>query len=130
MKYLYLLSIADNKRETCQTKELLEAVNYCSGELHIPIDSYILDIILANEYIDVAQPSFSWLLGNKDQPKTKKLKDVKKPSEHVVGWSLWTEYDQYAKIQEEIRKKLQERSCKPIDWESEQWIVAAKRRRK
>lgn len=130
MKYLYLLSIIDDKRKPSQTKELLEAVNGCSDKLHIPIDSYMLDIIIGDEYIDVTRPDYSWLLENKTQPKTKKLKDVKKPSEYIVGWSLWTDYKRYTMIQKEIRKELQEKSYKPIDWESEQWIVSAKKRRK
>ena len=96
MKYLYLLGFVKSDKN-----------------LHIPIDSYIIDALWEEK--DVPLPIKS------GERKTA----YKKPSDHVVAWSQWTKTD-YDNMFASIIKELKP---SPMAWEHEAWIRIAETRK-
>lgn len=79
--------------------------------LHVPIDSYIIEIAYDNKN------KFENALG---------LLEDKPPK----SWSKLSEYDEYFKIQEAIRKAIKTNTTNetiPIKWESLAWIEVAEK---
>ena len=116
LKYLFILSGASEHYKGESVKKLLSIRNYTT-KLHIPIDSYIIDI-LWKEGINS--------LPLKDGVNVDRNKDYVVPSEYVKGWSNWNE-DDYVTVKKESMKICGE---VPIEWESYEWIKRAKERKK
>ena len=97
LKYLWLLdALPDNIDE---------------NDLHIPIDSYIIEIAYDNKN------KFENALGLLEE----------KPEE---SWSKLTKYENYFKIQKAIRKAIKTNATNetiPIKWESLAWIEVAEK---
>lgn len=92
---------------------LLDALpkNICEKDLHIPIDSYIIEIAYDNKN------KFENALGLLEE----------KPKE---SWSKLPEYKKYFEIQEAIRKAIKTNATNetiPIKWESLAWIEVAEK---
>lgn len=96
LKYLWLLdALPDNIDE---------------NDLHIPIDSYIIEIAYDNKN------KFDNALGLEEKPKE--------------SWSKLSEYKNYFKIQKAIRKAIKTNATNetiPIKWESLAWIEVAEK---
>lgn len=96
LKYLWLLdALPDNIDE---------------NDLHIPIDSYIIEIAYDNKN------KFDNALGLEEKPKE--------------SWSKLSEYKNYFGIQKEIREAIKTNATKetiPIKWESLAWIEVAEK---
>lgn len=78
--------------------------------LHVPIDSYIIEIAYDNKN------KFENTLGLEEKPKD--------------SWSKLSEYEEYFKIQEAIRKAIKTNATNetiPIKWESLAWIEVAEK---
>lgn len=90
--------------------------NINANDLHIPIDSFIIDALWKDQ--DIIFPLI-------DEKTTTRSFAYKKPSDKVKGWSTWKDY----KVYEDFRK-----SVKGIDytlaWENEAWIEKAEERKK
>lgn len=79
--------------------------------LHVPIDSYIIEIAYYNK--------------NKFENALELLEEKPKDS-----WSKLSEYEEYFKIQEAIRKAIKTNATNetiPIKWESLAWIEVAEK---
>lgn len=92
---------------------LLDALpkNICEKDLHIPIDSYIIEIAYDNKN------KFENALGLLEEKREK-------------SWSKLSEYEEYFKIQEAIRKAIKTNATNetiPIKWESLAWIEVAEK---
>ena len=115
LKYLYLLGLIDS-----------------DDNLPIPIDSYIIDATWEIE-------NFSLPLPLKDKESTNRKYKYNKPSDYVVAWSKWTnklinkkDKGEYDLLQEKIEKivKSDGKNYKtPLDWEHENWIRIAEKRK-
>ncbi len=116
LKYLYILSGISEPNEGESFKKILAIRNYAT-KLHIPIDSYIIDI-LWKEGIST--------LPLKDGVKADRNKEYMVPSEYVKGWSNWNE-DDYVSVKKETMKICGE---VPIEWESYAWIRRSKERKR
>lgn len=96
LKYLWLLdALPDNIDE---------------NDLHIPIDSYIIEIAYDNKN------KFDNALGLEEKPKE--------------SWSKLSEYEDYFGIQKEIREAIKTNTTNetiPIKWESLAWIEVAEK---
>lgn len=96
LKYLWLLdALPDNIDE---------------NDLHIPIDSYIIEIAYDNKN------KFDNALGLEEKPKE--------------SWSKLSEYEDYFGIQKEIREAIKTNATNetiPIKWESLAWIEVAEK---
>lgn len=91
---------------------LLDALpkNICEKDLHIPIDSYIIEIAYDNKN------KFENALGLEEKPEE--------------SWSKLSKYEDYFKIQKAIRKAIKTNATNktiPIKWESLAWIEVAKK---
>lgn len=91
---------------------LLDALpkNICEKDLHIPIDSYIIEIAYSKKV------TFKYALELEDKPKE--------------SWSKLSEYEEYLKIQEAIRKAIKTNATNetiPIKWELLAWIEVAEK---
>lgn len=89
---------------------LLDALPKNIGEkdLHVPIDSYIIEIAYDNKN------KFDNALGLEKKPKE--------------SWSKLSEYENYFRIQEAIRKAIKNTNeTIPIKWESLAWIEVAEK---
>lgn len=91
---------------------LLDALpkNICEKDLHIPIDSYIIEIAYDNKN------KFENALGLEDNP--------------PESWSKLSKYKEYFKIQEAIRKAIKTNTTNetiPIKWELLAWIEVAEK---
>lgn len=78
--------------------------------LHVPIDSYIIEIAYCNKN------KFENALGLEEKPEE--------------SWSKLSEYEEYFKIQEAIRKAIKTNATNetiPIKWESLAWIEVAEK---
>lgn len=132
MKYLLMLSIYEDSFKDDEIKRILEAVQKHKENLHVPIDSYIIDMIIKEGIIlqegEDLEKDFIWLQG-KNFPKRKKIIEIDIPSNYLEGWSNWSSYDNYFNLQQKIRRHIASNSY-PIKWESEQWIASAENRRK
>ena len=122
MKYLYLLSyFKDYPNINSELKRLLEAVMADANQLHMPIDSYILDALVKKEIITSEDVT---LKGKKTR--INKFSEYVRPSEYIKSWSTWNR-DDYDKIAQIIAQRLD--GLIPIEWEEENWIEQAKKRR-
>lgn len=96
LKYLWLLdALPDNIDE---------------NDLHIPIDSYIIEIAYDNKN------KFDNALGLEEKPKE--------------SWSKLSDYEKYFEIQEAIREAIKTNTTNetiPIKWESLAWIEVAEK---
>lgn len=91
---------------------LLDALpkNICEKDLHIPIDSYIIEIAYDNKN------KFENALGLEEKPEE--------------SWSKLSKYEDYFKIQKAIRKAIKTNTTNetiPIKWESLAWIEVAEK---
>ena len=121
MKYLYLLSEISECFSDKDIKELLASVNKHSEDLHIPIDSFIIDAIWRET--DLALPLQDNTSAKRDR------KDYKTPSDNVRGWSTWDE-ETYKSVQSDLLNYVKAQKKQPLEWESEMWIREAKNRKK
>ncbi len=118
MKYLYLLSEIEMFFEDADAKKLFEAVKDHSEELHIPIDSFIIDAIWRDTQVD---------LPLQDNTSAQRKKEYKTPSDYVQGWSTWKE-ETYISVQKALLDYIKAQGKHPLEWESEMWIKEAKNR--
>lgn len=121
MKYLYLLSEIAECFSDKDIKELLASVKIHSEDLHIPIDSFIIDAIWRET--DLALPLQDNTSVKRDR------KDYKTPSDNVRGWSTWDE-GTYKSVQSDLLNYVKAQKKQPLEWESEMWIREAKSRKK
>lgn len=102
LKYLWMLKL------------LSERIN--EWDLHVPIDSYIIDAITGKGKKNELYLEFD---------KNKNEYELKTP------WSQWTYADKYINLQNEIDKKIKKRGCKSrIEWESKAWIAVSEARKR
>lgn len=116
LKYLYILSSIEGVKFDDDLKNLLEKIKSCAGYFHIPIDSYIIDELWSDK------PSITLPIKGSQ---INREHSYKQPSSYVVGWSTWNE-----KQYNSLIKTIQFDGQSKLDWESEHWIRAAKKRRK
>lgn len=99
MKYLWLLGLLNN--------------TVACNELHIPIDSFIIDAMWSDQNVNLPlRPE------NGDRSKT-----YAKPSDHVLGWSQWDDI-----MYGDFRSGLPEKYS--LCWENDAWIEQAEKRKK
>lgn len=116
LKYLYILSGVSEMYMGESAEKMLSIRNYAT-KLHIPIDSYIIDVMWKKKIKS---------LPIKDGVNVDRNKDYVVPSEYVKGWSNWTE-DEYVAVKNESMKICGEI---PIEWEACVWIERAKERKR
>ena len=98
MKYLWLLGLLDN--------------TVACNELHIPIDSFIIDAMWSDQNVNLPlRPK------NGDRSKT-----YAKPSDHVLGWSQWDDI-MYGAFRSGLPEKYS------LCWENDAWIEQAEKRK-
>ena len=116
LKYIYLLG---GISETYESKFICMAktIRKYSSELHVPIDSFIIDALW--EFKEISLPE-------KEDKKANSKADCQIPRGNVKTWSKWDDGD-YCGIQELIREKV---TNSPIEWEAYAWIERAKKRRR
>lgn len=94
-----------------------------TSNLHIPIDSYIIDA-LWKESTTIELPI-------KDS-KYKREKNYTKPSEYVIAWSNWDK-NHYNKMWQSYSKYYSENLMNnyksPIEWENQKWIDVSNERK-
>jgi len=94
LKYMYIIGLLPEKM---------------LNDIHVPIDSYIIDAINAPE--KNIHTSFDVEgLGIKT---------------NIGAWSGITDYGEYIDVQVKVRNKLKEKSALPIMWESLAWMAEA-----
>lgn len=101
MKYLWLLGLLD------------DAFDY--KKLHIPIDSYIIDIMWKADDYNINLPC-------KSENVNREYKYAK-PSDYVIGWSRWND-KMYKDFQDSLKGTFS------LDWENDAWIKQAEIRKK
>lgn len=116
------ICIMDSLKELSELHDQIE-VN-CEN-YHVPIDSYIIDRLWET---NVPLPPKQE--GEKERNRKTKYK---KPSEYIKPWSKWDVLESYQKsayyqVQNGI-KELDKMENSILDWENEQWIIAAKNRK-
>lgn len=102
-----------------QYGELIETVR---PNLHVPVDSYILDAV--------------WELDNSIPMPCetgKQITEKQKGSVHlpnaIVAWSKWKKYEgEYREFQEALNDKLNASGSTVIEWEADTWITQAEKR--
>lgn len=124
LKYMWLTGIWESE---FNTGDLL-------SELHVPVDSYIIEAVWKNTNI----PSPIRKGANRD-------KDYKHPADKVKAWSKWegaqedsdheksqenSEYENvsYEAFQKGLKQELKKEGMIPILWENSKWIEIAKKR--
>ena len=105
LKYMWLTGIWESE---FNTGDIL-------SELHVPVDSYIIEAVWKNKNITLP------LKG------TNRNKDYKHPADKVEAWSKWEGSD-YDKFQESLKQELKKEGMIPILWENSKWIEIAKKR--
>lgn len=99
LKYMWLLDL------------LPQDIN--EKDLHIPIDSYIIDALWENS--DVILPI-------KPNKSPNRKRNYAKPSEYVIPWSQWS-YKEYNDLSDCLKGKYN------LSWENESWIKTAEKRK-
>lgn len=115
IKYLYLLHnlYSEFSEKDCDfCKNIGAKIESISADLHVPVDSYIIDEIW--KYNEVSLP----LNTKGTRHKLYKTRN----SEHVKPWSTWDE-PEYKQLQKDLKEQLVGQS--PIDWEGPAWIKVA-----
>lgn len=121
MKNLYVICnafLASGKEN-----DMVKAINSISNEMHIPIDSYILEAVWNDEEFIHSN--------SKDKlpiVEERMLKDGSYgaySSEKIKPWSQWNEIEYYTFMQEVKKVKAD-----PIDWECNSWIDVNRNRNK
>lgn len=133
MKYLCVIKSVFMKYD----KEILLWLDELENQLHIPVDSYILQAAWETEGTDnqLENKKIKFPLNKNNQRKDGKsgtFSDGKNGK--VAAWSTW-DFDEkqkcepYSQFQSSIRKYLtdNQKGC-PIDWEGSAWIEIAKKR--
>ena len=116
LKYIYLLGgISENYAE--KFAQSVSKIRGYSADFHIPIDSYIIDVLWKKENVP---------LPFKDGIEKVRSNNYAIPSEYIKGWSNWHK-DEYISVVKELRK-IQDND--PIKWETENWIKRAKERKR
>lgn len=99
MKYLWMLELLPD--------------NLNVEEVHIPIDSFIIDAMWSDQNVNLPlRPE------NGDRSKT-----YAKPSDHVLGWSQWDDI-MYGAFRSGLPEKYS------LCWENDAWIEQAEKRKK
>lgn len=86
-----------------------EQLNQIKKDLHIPVDSYILEA--ASKYLEID-------VIDKTGENLKPYKEgVSKP------WSKWNNYEEYLRFQHEVREAVTAKGYEcPMDWEFSSWL--------
>ena len=108
------------------------------NNLHIPVDSYIIEAV----WHAGIEETFDGKIENRNEfrqdkllvpiPLKDKIKEDKRinkySSDYAKGWSIWkdTEYDGF----QQGLKSVINNDMEPLDWENENWIKIANRRKK
>lgn len=123
LKYIYLLSQLSNyysNEKDClvneEFKKIADEVNKNASELHVPIDSFMID---------------AFAFANIPLGDAKINTDLKtRPSEQCIyKWSTIGKEDNklnYDDIQNEVKKKSDEKKMSRIEWEEQAWILISK----
>ena len=121
LKYICLLNgiSGDYSKEF---KEQTDKIMKYLSSFHVPIDSFIIDIMWY--YKDIRLPYKSGV-------ENRRSTNYAIPSKYVKGWSNW-EKPEYKKAIEDLRSIINKESSEtePIMWESEKWIIRAKERKR
>ena len=116
LKYLYLLSgISNPSGEGVLNR--ISVVRKYRTQLHVPIDSYIIDVLWEKRVKS---------LPVKEGVHVDRNKSYSVPSDYIKGWSNWND-DEYLIVSKEVRSLCE---SNPIEWETEQWIKRAKERKR
>lgn len=104
--------------------------NFDEKNLHVPIDSYIIEALWKDEFWNTPDCWKNNDCRNKIlnlKIKDSKYKIGKYASEKYKSWSTWGK-DEYKHYQAALKKylKSQNNSKSPIEWESKVWIETAK----
>ena len=125
MKYLHLLS-----NDKPATNDFFGFVQHYADDLHMPIDSYIIDALFRKKVLTwkECRENTDSCIGCLVGPRQKDpADDNKRRSEYIkIKWSNWDEY-LYKAVQERIRKKKPAAYKNIIEWENDLWIEQAKR---
>ena len=119
MKYIFVLStLIENEEFSMKYADQLP-----EKEMHIPLDSYMLEYIAQKD-----NKKFAASPCIKIPAKGMKTVETFYSSDKALAWSKYPDWDTYMKVQNGVRGKL--RSCweSPLDWEGPAWIEVAKKR--
>ena len=121
MKYLCVL------KSVCQAygKDILPwMTDDLEHQLHIPVDSYIMEAAAANETISVKRKTVDFAYGLSILLPGNSKDDV--PYSSAKPWSKW-EKSEYERFRAQLEGKILEKS--PLDWEGPAWIEIARIRK-
>lgn len=93
-------------------------------QLHIPVDSYIMEAAAANETISVKREKVDFSHGLSILLPGSSKDDV--PYSSAKPWSKWEE-SEYERFRAQLEGKILEKS--PLDWEGPAWIEIARIRK-
>lgn len=116
LKYIYILGGLSRWHSGSFMDKAKLILRY-SKEFHIPIDSYIIDVLWQESGVD---------LPIKEGFKRDYTKKYAIPSDYVKGWSNW-DYTDYERLVESLKRDKEKYN---LDWESYAWIARAKERRR
>lgn len=91
-------------------------------DLHIPVDSYIIDCLWDVEGLAAKEafPGVKTAIYNKP--------DNARPSSYIKSWSTWT-YQEYADFRSALKAHSEKKNIKyDLEWEHTSWIEMAKQR--
>lgn len=127
VKYLYLIRSIVSSFSGC-------SVDFCNfydekfkpheDEFHVPIDSFIIEAIWP---IKAISGECDWLPGAKFTRNNHPYLGPYK-SDHCKAWSNFNDTE-YFSVRDHVRTLVKAGSKKPLEWENEEWINIAKKRK-
>lgn len=120
MKYIFVLStLIENKGFSTKY-----AAQLPEKEMHIPLDSYMLEYIAQKDTKKFADSPCI-----KIPAKGTENDETFYSSYKVLAWSKYPDDDTYMKVQNGVREKMRSSWESPLDWEGPAWIEVAKSRK-
>lgn len=121
MKYIFVLStLIENEEFSAKY-----AAQLPEKELHIPLDSYMLEYIAQKD-----NKRFAGSPCMKIPAKWQSDGETYYSSNKALAWSKYTDDVKYMKVQNGVRNKMCSHWKSPLDWEGPAWIEVAKQRNK
>ena len=133
-----LISNTDNiKKDFCEIygNKFIE----CENELHIPVDSYIIEALwheeleedekgFLNNKKDINAKNFKVRIPLKDKVDIS-IRKNKYSSDYAKPWSSWEKESDYDNFQSDVKDFIKKKNKTPLDWENEAWVKIAMRRK-